>query len=247
MAPGGTGKGIREKAIEKIRSLEKELRRRRHVRTKAVDAESRPSQTLTCVEPDNALMVTAAGLALWPDGRPDCLGRAGGDLVLPDGSPGRLRRGRYRKPWVAGRAWTSPERVEMSLLFRLQRYGVAAPEVLAVGERPGADGTIDAFLLTRLPGRVVGALARRRGLSGRLMEEADALLDRVHRAGCYFRGGMDELAVVESGEGPAHVALTGASGLVLRRRLRRWWRWRDLRRLARLTAGASPCITEGCP
>src|SRR5439155_512422 len=69
---------------------------------------------------------------------------------LPDGGTGRLAAGCYRLPWWR-RTWTSPERVQMGLLFRLERRGIEAPRVLAEGERPRADGAVDAFLLTRLP------------------------------------------------------------------------------------------------
>ena len=199
-------------------------------------------------------MVTAAGLELWPGGRPDCLDRAGGDLVLPDGSPGRLRRGRYRKPWLAGRTWTSPERVQMSLLFRLQRYGVAASDVLAVGERPTADGHIDTFLLTRLRGWVVGL--------GEFLAACESPAERQalcwkrrkpSSPGCIGRG-VTSAAKWKSWRSSSwrtfrHTSrLTGASGLVLRRRLRAWWRWRNLRRLRPARRlGALPCLTEGCP
>ena len=41
----------------------------------------------------------------------------------------------------------------MSMLFRLQRFGIEAPQVLAVGERRvGAE--IETFLLTRQPAAV---------------------------------------------------------------------------------------------
>jgi hypothetical protein len=74
------------------------------------------------------------------------------DLDLPDGTRGRLECAEHRRPWLGRRTWIAPERRRMSLLFRLQRHGVRAPEVLAVGERLLPSGRVRAWLLSRLPG-----------------------------------------------------------------------------------------------
>src|SRR5207245_4470864 len=113
-------------------------------------------QSLVCLEERNALCVTPAFLALWPTSVPDFL-RASLDgsplqreVELPDGGRGLLVRGRYRLLWLPWRGerrtWTSPERLRMSTLFRLQRFGIEAPQVLAVSERSSGDTEVDAFL-----------------------------------------------------------------------------------------------------
>src|SRR2546430_10495484 len=98
----------------------------------------------------------------------------------------------------------------MSTLFRLQRYGIEAPLVLAVGERVAGDTHVDAFLLTRQPAAtqpltnwLIEPGGQRLTLSERrlrreVLRQAGALLARLHDAGCYFRGEPARVAVQTS-------------------------------------------------
>src|SRR5205823_5313772 len=96
---------------------------------------------------------------LWPDVLPAFLSRVKDEereVRLPDGGHGLFIRHCHRLPRSARRGaerrlWTSPERLQMNLLNRLQRFGVEAPRVLAAGERTLAENHVSAFLLTRQP------------------------------------------------------------------------------------------------
>jgi tRNA A-37 threonylcarbamoyl transferase component Bud32 len=210
--PGG--QALLSRALADIRDIERSMLRRRHVRAKLLPPLSPGTQSLTCLDGEK-LNVTAAYLALWPAAPPEWLSRPdlGGEgerqVRLADGSWGLLKC-RRRRGLAQGAI--SPERAEMSLLFRLQRHGIEAPQVLAVGDRRLGDGTVVSFLLTRPPApagcQPVAPLA------------AGALLARLHAAGCYFRG-------------TPRLVLESADGLVIRRRWRGYWKWRDLRRLFR--------------
>jgi tRNA A-37 threonylcarbamoyl transferase component Bud32 len=204
-------------AVSSVRRIEADLSRRRHVRAKRLLPLAPGQQSLVCLDEGNALCATPGFLALWPASIPDFLRTAPEgatmqrEVELPDGGRGLLVRGRYVLPWYCRRderrLWTSPERLRMSLLFRLQRFGIEAPQVLAVGERPSGDEQIDAFLLTRQPpatqsltdwlveraGRLLRPEERR--LRWDVLRQAGALLARLHEAGCYFRGVPWGLAV----------------------------------------------------
>src|SRR5262245_52747405 len=66
----------------------------------------------------------------------------------------------------------------------------------------------------------------------RAVRAVGALLARLHRAGCFFRGQPEGLGVRATGE----VVLESAAGLVVRRRFTGYWRRRDLRGLCRVVA-----------
>src|SRR5262249_50188158 len=129
---------------------QRRLLRHRHVQAKRRPAGIVERQGLVCLD-GAALQVTPAFRELWPDTVPPFLTKHEAEtrsIALPDGSRGLLVRRHYRP---LGNDWTSPERLRMSLLNRLQRFGIEAPRVLAVGERPLPGGDTTAFLLTRLP------------------------------------------------------------------------------------------------
>lgn len=154
-------RALLRRAAGRVAAAEARLLRRRHVRAKRLPLLPPGQQSLVCLEADNALCVTPAFLALWPSEVPEWLlsapkWRKSSEVVpLPDGGCGRLVKGRYRLAWLrrAGwvrSVWTSPERRQMNALNRLQRCGIEAPQVLAVGERGEGDGWVHAFLLTRV-------------------------------------------------------------------------------------------------
>jgi tRNA A-37 threonylcarbamoyl transferase component Bud32 len=93
------------------------------------------------------------------------------------------------------RRLTSPEVEQAGTLFRLQRFGVATPRLLAVGERHPLPWRTESFLLTEPPAEAIslaGWLARQasrplwtaeRKQRRRLLREAGQLLHRMHEAG----------------------------------------------------------------
>jgi tRNA A-37 threonylcarbamoyl transferase component Bud32 len=242
-------------ALSSVRRLETNLARRRHVRAKRLLPLEPGQQSLVCLEAGNALCVTPAFLALWPTSVPDFLlgSPAGGPLrqevELPDGGRGLLASGRYCLPWHQRRGerstWTSPERLRMSLLFRLQRFGIEAPQVLAVSERPAGATEVDAFLLTRQPpatqpltdwlveqtGLLLTPAERR--LRWDVLHQAGALLARLHEAGCYFRSVPSGLAIQTLGTERPRLVIDDATGLCIRRHFRRRHARRDLAGLCR--------------
>jgi tRNA A-37 threonylcarbamoyl transferase component Bud32 len=244
-------------ALLSIRRLAASLSRRRHVRAKQLLPLAPGQQSLVCLEAENALCVTPAFLALWPSSVPDCLRTSPGDagplsrkIALPDGGQGLLVWARHRLPWYrwrgrARRTWTSPERLRMSTLFRLQRYGIEAPQVLAVGERAAGDTHVDAFLLTRQPAAtqpladwLIERAGQRLTLSERrlrreVLRQAGALLARLHDAGCYLRSEPAGIAVQASEASAPRLVVYDVAGLCIRRRFRRLHAERDLTNLCR--------------
>jgi heptose I phosphotransferase len=202
------------------------LLRRRHVREKLRPAPGDgAAQDWTCLEGE-ALCVTSALGPAWPAARPGVLELGPPPpapvtrrwLAVPGAPPALLVRRRSRRPlaalwcWLRRRPLVSPEQRQAALLFRLQRYAVPTPRVLAMGQRRGPFGRQDSFLLTEpaadavrldawlaLGGRAAAGPARRQALW-----EAGALLGRLHEAGCYLRGGCP-LAIRAGGPGPAVV------------------------------------------
>jgi len=139
--------------VAQIETRARELRGRRHIRTKSARTDA-PASTLLLLD-QGRLWVTQEGHRLWPYTIPVSnwlAARGQSTIKLTSGHNGMLTTQCRRPRWWERRPWTSPERKQMSLLFRLERLGIEAPRVLAVGEYPRDDGSITCFLLTRLPG-----------------------------------------------------------------------------------------------
>jgi tRNA A-37 threonylcarbamoyl transferase component Bud32 len=112
------------------------------------------------------------------------------------GRRGLLLRRRQTQPlrrlwnWLRGRRPTSPELSQASLLFRLQRHGVATPRVLAMGQQLGNGGRVDSFLLIERLARGLSLprwLLRNRGRRRRLLLRQTAqMLRQIHQSGCHF-------------------------------------------------------------
>src|SRR5581483_10510735 len=114
-----------------------------------------------------------------------------------EGHQGHLLRRREIRPfsclwsWLSSRRPTSPELRQAGLLFRLQRYGIPGPRVLAFGQRLAFPWQVESFLLTEAAQQAVplhrwleaprSARERRR-----VIHEAGKLLRLVHEAGCFF-------------------------------------------------------------
>ena len=180
----------------------------------------------------------ASASAVWPRrspewlglyGQPAASGQQGARRWLPtEGAPALLIRRRRRIALTDLLPWGEPrvpvEQRHAELLLRLQRHGVPAPRVLAMGRRSAA-GFVESFVLTQ-PAAAVRltawlarptdqpeALAQRR----RVLREAGALLHRLHDAACYLDD-ADALALQLSPSEKPLVVLMGVERVEARRR-----------------------------
>jgi heptose I phosphotransferase len=240
--------------LQGLRARLRRLLKRRHVREKR--QLPGPVQAWTCLDGE-ALCVTPALQERCPAGVPEWLPLdaqpqpADGSvsrrwLTVPGGGSTLLtrRRQRCRPAGSGGRGTPSPEQRHAALLLRLERHGVVAPRVLALGER--RDGTaFDSFLLTEPPAGATALevwLRRRSDLRMRrsMLRQAGAVLSRLHEAACYLDGGSRGcgLAVSAGHDCDPHIVLEDAGSVTSRRRRSAGREWRDLAWMQRLLGEA---------
>jgi heptose I phosphotransferase len=240
--------------LQGLRARLRRLLNRRHVREKR--QLPGPVQAWTCLDGE-ALCVTAALQERCPEGVPGWLPLdtqpppAGGSvsrrwLTLPGGVSTLLTRRcqRSRRTTTGGRDKPSPEKRHAALLLRLERHGVAAPRVLALGER--RDGVaFESFLLTEPPAGVTALevwLHRRSDvrMRWRILRQAGAILSRLHEAVCYLDGSSQGygLAVSAETDGNSRIVLEDAQAVIARRQRSAGREWRDLARMQRLLGEA---------
>jgi hypothetical protein len=89
-----------------------------------------------------------------------------------------------------GRPLITPELESMNVLFRLQRYGIAVPRLLAAGQKYVRPWQMESFLLTEstqnglsLAGYVAKAAPPRRRTA---LRQAALLMRQMHHANCYL-------------------------------------------------------------
>jgi tRNA A-37 threonylcarbamoyl transferase component Bud32 len=171
-------------------------------------------------------------------------------VELPGGGAGLLLRRRAFRPlgrlwnWLGRRTPRSPELRQAGLLFRLQRYGLRTPRLLAVGQRQRA-AHLDSFLLLEPLSDTVPLAAWLKtapaGDRRLLFRECCVMLRRLHEAHCYLAdadGGCPLAVQARPGEAPA-VVLATVGGIATRRRLGRSLIRRDFTVLRREFAGAA--------
>jgi tRNA A-37 threonylcarbamoyl transferase component Bud32 len=135
---------------------------------------------------------------------------------LPGLRQGNLIRRWANRPlrwlWTAlrGRRLTSPEVEQVGTMFRLQRFGVGTPRLLAVGQRHLLPWRMESFLLTEEPTEIVtlaGWLAEQAGRPlwtaerkqrRQLLHQAGALLRRIHEAGYHGSRFHDRHLVIQT-------------------------------------------------
>lgn len=169
-------------------------------------------------------------------------------LTLADGTPALLVRRRLSQPlrWLRqllrGRSLVAPEVQQAGLLFRLQRCGIAAPRLLAFGQRRPRPWVTESLLLTEWHDRAVTVHDYFRRHGGRqrqlLLRTVAQLLRDLHRFGCYLRPGPGGLAalpfrVLAEPAEPLRVVLDEVSALHTQRRPNDARAWRDLQALHR--------------
>jgi tRNA A-37 threonylcarbamoyl transferase component Bud32 len=144
-------------------------------------------------------------------------------LPVAQPRPGTLVRRQVRRPlwrlssWLASKAFVSPEVRQADTLFRLERYGIRAPRLLAFGHQVRSWRCIETLLLTEDPAGTVPLMtwlktvkphvARRRSL----LYEAGLALRRMHSAACFFSADAKRLAhavrVQKAPDGLEHIVL----------------------------------------
>jgi heptose I phosphotransferase len=221
--------------LRRVAAEARRLLARRHIREKQQPALP-PDAVQDWVRLEGeALCVTSAVRRIWPapalqelslDRQPAAPGAVARRWLAPPGAPRALLVRRFcRRPlallwsWLRGKPLASPERRQAALLLRLQRHAVAAPRVLAMGQRRTGAWGLDSFLLTEPPADAVRLDAWLAGQAGdfpawpaalrrHLLRDAGALLRRLHRASCYLGpgGALGTLAVqFPAGAAPAVV------------------------------------------
>jgi heptose I phosphotransferase len=148
---------------------------------------------------------------------------------------------------LSRRSTVSPEQRQAALLLRLQRHGIPAPQVLALGQRRAQDGRADSFLLAEpfadtcsLEAWLAYRTRRRNGAAALarrwfVLRQAGALLRRLHEASCYLDFGSAGcgLAVRQMSGQPA-VVLDNVDGVTPQRRRQPRRAARDLRRMQQM-------------
>jgi heptose I phosphotransferase len=152
-------------------------------------------------------------------------------LMLPGGQRVLLVRQRERIGWwrrwvsqMARRPIVAQQQRQKTLLWRLERHGVKAPRVVAVGARIEG-GQLDSFLLSQPLDAVVRLETWLRANDGpaqraALFFQAGQMLGRMHEGCCYFtQGGPGAVVVLLDRDGrPQGVGLEAGSAVTPRRR-----------------------------
>ncbi len=195
-------------ALKQIQEQAQRLRRYRHIREIRQPPLETGKQNLMWLDGE-ALCVTRefraelpVNAAAWLDaivyGERAAQPLSRTELATPAGHRALLIRRRSSMPWawlrprLRGRRLASPELEQTGLLFRLNRYGIATPRLLAVGQRAlRFPWQMASFLLTEGPlgaasfeqwlrSHPRGALHQRR----QLIREGAKTLRQIHDADC---------------------------------------------------------------
>jgi tRNA A-37 threonylcarbamoyl transferase component Bud32 len=244
-----TPRDFRRRAIGMIREHSLRLQRYRRIREQRQNALPVGSQAVIWLDGER-LCVTPEFRRVFADRVPDWL-TAPVEEDRPITVPGSARATLVRRRrdemarWLWARLWrrhlTSPEFQQAAMLFRLQRYGVETPRLLAFGQRHSAPWRTESFLLTDVPPsasltewlRRPACWTAERKRRWQVIRDAGDLLRRTHEAGCH---GIDSVAQVGLREGCGvrpRVVLQDVSRLTAERDLPPRAKLRDLRRLRR--------------
>ncbi len=243
-AAGGVGLPHLAAAARAVRAGARHLLKRRRIRELRQPPLEWGRQNLVWLRGE-ALCVTREFRAELRGRLPDWLALPGDAAAEPlahtpvertGGRKGLLIRRRESRPlawlggWLRGRRLVSRELEQAGLLFRLQRYGIVTPRLLAVGQHHRRPWRTDSLLLIE-PVRDSVPLAvwlgqKAEGEPRRLvLRRAAEVLRRVHEAGCSWgaRESPAHALHVRVGDEP-EVVLGGVEGVdrgCSRRRARR--------------------------
>jgi tRNA A-37 threonylcarbamoyl transferase component Bud32 len=174
---------------------------------------------------------------------------------LGDGVEGTVirRRGIYAlaRLWARLRQhpFRAPEWQLAALLFRLERFGIETPTLLACGQRHGGTWAIESVLFTSTPSNGTTLAEWLSQLSPeavgprrRVLRQLGALLQSMHAAGCY--GGVPNFRVRVRATAGAKVVLGSVDGIRVRRRAAFALVRRDLAALGRLLPASHFSCTD---
>jgi tRNA A-37 threonylcarbamoyl transferase component Bud32 len=247
-------------AVHGIESQSRRLLARRHVREKRQPPV--PAQAWICLEGET-LCVTPVLQQRYGERIPDylaCQSEARSVTLsqrrrwpaLPDTARALLVQRNQPKSFAQmwprlRRSSVSTEQRQAALLLRLQRHGIVAPQVLALGQRRQDDGRVQSFLLTEpladtcsLESWLTYRTRRRTRKSEpercwSVLRQAGALLRRLHEASCYLDFGPAGCGfAVRRVQGQLEVVLDNVDGLTPQRRQRPRRAIRDLRRMQQM-------------
>jgi tRNA A-37 threonylcarbamoyl transferase component Bud32 len=161
-------------------------------------------------------------------------------VTIPPGNTATLSCRRAVHPfrglwnWLWKKPLRSPEVRQVGLMFRLQRYGIATPQLLAFGQKRSSPWGTQSFLLVQRPdGRIkLGEWLERtsrRALSPdrqrqrqQVIREAAALLRRLHAAGCVLgappAASLDKFLVQLGHDRRVSLSLDAVAGLQKQRK-----------------------------
>jgi tRNA A-37 threonylcarbamoyl transferase component Bud32 len=169
-------------------------------------------------------------------------------VIVPGGAEAVLVRRwschpwRWLWPWLHRRLAASPEVRQAAVLYRLQRAGLIAPRLLAVGQRQLRPWRTTSFILSQPPadsltlsGWLTHFRSRLRSYRD-VLREAGAVLRRLHEAGCHFDPSLTRsadvvtaaFAVQRNETGVTAVNLFDVASLAARRRVSTRTARRDL-------------------
>lgn len=226
---------FRRAAIRAIVRRAEHLQRHRHIRELRHTAAADSAHRVIWLDGE-ALCVTPRAFAAWPEETPAWL-RERADAPAPlersvVSAPGAAEATlvRRRASWSLATLWkwlwerrlSAPEVRQAGLIFRLQRYGVATPQLLAFGQRHFPPWRTESFLLTESNGGVP-VLDWLRDSSNeadrrQVVHGVGMLLRRLHEAGCAVAKEQQwPLAVQEHVDGTLTVGLGTIEGIVARR------------------------------
>jgi tRNA A-37 threonylcarbamoyl transferase component Bud32 len=169
-------------------------------------------------------------------------------VPLPNSRLAHLVTRAANLPWqwlwsgVSRRQLVAPELESMKVLFRLQRYGVAMPRLLAAGQRRVKPWRIQSFLLTE-PIQESTSLPRflskaRASLKRGALRKAAQVIRQMHQANCYFSADRhDTIGELLGVQQPMKVALTSVQGVEQCHHRHPARAQRDLAALARALGG----------
>ncbi len=225
--------------VADVEALARRLRRHRHIREKCQPPTATQQAWISldgqALSITPALAEMAAGqpldwLALDRQMLPKGATLSHRWLMLSGGKRVLLVRHRQRIGWwrrlccrLIRRPILASQQRQATLLWRLERHGVAAPRVLAVGERKES-GRLDSFLLSQ-PLDAVVRLERWLQANCLSPERAGVLfqvgrmLARMHEGCCYLaRNGLGAIVVLLDPDGrPRGVGLEDGSAVIPRR------------------------------
>jgi tRNA A-37 threonylcarbamoyl transferase component Bud32 len=169
------------------------------------------------------------------------------DVVLPGTRSAALVRRETIQPFrwlwsrLRGKPLLSAEVQQAGTLFRLERYGIGAPRLLAFGQQTFRPWQVRSLLLMEKPAgddpleqwlRWAPAAQRRR-----LLRQAGDLLRRLHAAACYLPAQFDLAGFRVLPQGSEQIALAEVSTLRRRHRPSKNLAFTDLARLRAQFAG----------